>query len=185
MKKILTLASAALLITGAATQLYADEDWKPLLSKGTQELSVAGNIEFLDIDNVDYDINLSYGYFVRDGWLLGARVGGSDLLGTHRWDIGAYTEYNFNRDKKLVPYLGAGVGVATVSYDDNLETGTPLNDEDGTFVDVEAGIKWFLRPYMAISTSIAFQVATKDIYATDEELKDNITKLKIGMRYYF
>jgi opacity protein-like surface antigen len=182
---ITTATAAALLIGTAATRVQAEESWTPRLEKGTKELAVSGNIEFLEIDEVDYDINLSFGYFVRDGWELGARVGGSDLLGTHRYDIGIFTEYNFNRDQRWVPFLGAGVGVASVSYDDDLSTSTPLNDEDGTFVDVEAGLKWFLRPYMAISTSFSFQVATKDIYATDESIEDNITKFKIGMRYYF
>jgi len=72
-----------------------------------------------------------------------------------------------------------------VSYDDSLSTSTTLDDESGTIFDVEAGIKYFLRPYMAISTSFAFQVASKDLFATDDSIEDNITLLKIGMRFYF
>jgi hypothetical protein len=51
--------------------------------------------------------------------------------------------------------------------------------------DVETGIKWFVRPYMAITTSIDFKVATDDIFATDNAIEDNLTSVRLGMRFYF
>lgn len=171
----------------SASPVMADKyEGKPLLSQGTQEISVAGRLEFPDFDRLDYDLDGSYGYFVRDGWEVGARVGASDFGGVDRVDLGVFTEYNFNRDQMWVPYVGVAVGIGAVSFDDgDFSSSTELNDDEGVIFDIEAGVKWFLRSNFAISTAINFQFATEDVYATDDEIEDNITTLQIGMRYYY
>lgn len=181
--------AVGLVAVGMVTSMASvaqESDWKPMLNMGTQEVSLSGNLEFPDFDRLDYDIDLSYGYFIRDGWQIGAELGASDFGGTDRADLTAFTEYNFNRHQKWVPYVGAAIGVASVSFNDNdFDSNTNLDDDDGWVFDVEVGIKWFVRPYMAISTAIDFQFATNDIYATDDEIEDNLTSLQLGMRFYF
>lgn len=156
----------------------------PMLDQGTKELSVAGRIEFPDFDKVNYDIDTSYGYFFRDGWETGVRVGAADFGGVDRLSFSGFTEYNFNRNQNWVPYIGAGLGLASVEFNRGIDASTDL-DDDGWVFDMETGIKWFVRPYMAITTSIDFQVATDDIFATGDAVADNLTSLRLGMRFYF
>lgn len=171
----------------ASTHSFAqDSDWTPMLDKGTKEVSVSGRLEFPDFEKIDYDLDLSYGYFLRDGWEIGAQLGAADFGGVDRLDVGIFTEYNFNRDSHWVPYVGAAIGLGSVSFDDgDFDTETDLNDDEGAVFDLEAGVKWFVRPYMAISTAINFQLATDDVFATDNSLDDNLTTLQVGMRFYF
>jgi hypothetical protein len=78
--------------------------------------------------------------------------------------------------------------VANVSFDEgSFDTSSSLtpNDETATVFGVQGGIKWFIRPYMALSTSISFNVSSDDIYQADNNLQDNLTRLRLGLRYYF
>lgn len=163
----------------------SDANWKPMLDRGTQEISISGRIEFPDLKKIDYDLDGSYGYFIRDGWEVGTQIGAADFGGVDRLDVGVFTEYNFNRDERWVPYVGAAIGLGSVSFDDEFDASTDLDDGDGAVFDIEVGVKWFVRPYMAISTAINFQLATDDIFATDDAIEDNLTSFQIGMRFYY
>jgi len=182
----IAIIASAICITASGNALAQDANWTPMLDKGTKEVSIAGRLEFPDFEKIDYDLDGSYGYFIRDGWEIGAQIGAADFGGVDRIDVGVFTEYNFNRDSRWVPYLGAAIGLGSVSFDDgDFDTETDLNDDEGAVFDIEAGIKWFVRPYMAISTAINFQFATDDVFATDNSLDDNLTTLQVGMRFYF
>jgi len=187
MNNVSRILAAATFGTALSTPALALEDSEtPLLSQGTQEVSVAGRLEFPGFDELDYDLDFSYGYFVRDGWEVGAQIGASDFAGTNRVDVGVFTEYNFMRDQWWVPYVGAGIGVAAIDFDsDNFDASTNLDDDEGVIFDVEVGIKWFVRPYMAISTAIDFQFSPDDVFATEDEIEDNLTTVQVGMRFYF
>lgn len=185
MKQLFSLFGSALALGVVASPAAAQQDdGTPMLDRGTRELSLAGRIEAPGLDQVDYDLDASYGYFFRDGWEIGAQVSGSDFGGTDRFDISGFTEYNFMRDSNLVPYVGGGIGLASVDVDEGIGITTPL-DDDGVVFDVEGGVKWFVRDYMAISSAIDFKFSPDDIFATDEEIEDNLTSIKLGMRYYF
>lgn len=187
MKSLPVLMS--LLLSVSATSLYAQDNGQPMLQQGTKELALSGTIEIPEIDELDFDIDASYGYFIRNGWEIGVRALGSDLGGIERFNFGGFTEYNFNRRTNMVPFIGASVGIATVSFDglSNIDTTSTLapNDENSTVFGIQAGVKWFVRPYMAISTSIGFDVSTDDIYLADDSLEDNLTRFRLGLRYYF
>lgn len=186
MKKLSMLAIALISATSTSA-IYAQNADQPMLGQGTKELALSGTLEFPDIDEIDFNIDASYGYFIRDGWELGVRVLGSDVGGIERFDVSGFTEYNFNRSSNVVPFVGASVGVADFSYDDGSFDGSTDLDADGTatVVEFQAGVKWFIRPYMAISTAIGFNVSSDDIYAADNNLEDSLTRLRIGLRYYF
>ena len=178
---------ATLIIGSIGPWAYAEADL-PMLDQGTKELAISGTLELPEFEEIDFDIDASYGYFIREGWEVGGRLLGADLGGVERFDFSLFTEYNFNRQSNIVPYIGVSVGVADVSYDEgSFDTDTSLtpNDETSTVFGVQGGIKWFVRPYMALSTSIAFNVSTDDIYQADNELADNLTRFRIGLRYYF
>ncbi|OFE12203.1 hypothetical protein PHACT_02860 [Pseudohongiella acticola] len=185
LKKSAILMSAVLM-TGSGYTLAQDTNWTPMLDQGTKEVSISGRLEFPDFDKLDYDLDGSYGYFLQDGWEVGAQLGAADFGGVDRLDVGVFTEYNFNRDSRWVPYVGAAIGLGSVSFDDgDFDAESDLDDGDGAVFDIETGVKWFVRPYMAISTAINFQLATDDVFATDDSIEDNITTLQIGMRFYF
>jgi hypothetical protein len=179
------LATLGLTLTATGAKAQDDERSTPMLDRGTQELSVAGTIDVPALDELDYDIDGSYGYFFRDGWEVGARLSAADVGGADRIEIGGFTEFNFHRDRTLVPYVGAGIGLVSADFDDEIVLGTPIDDEDGLVFDVEGGGKFFLRPYMAISLAINFKVSTEDVFETDDAIEDSLNTIKIGMRYYF
>ena len=170
---------------GGAGQEQEDGEFIPMLERGTQELSLSGTLDLPDLDELDYDIEGSYGYFFRDGWEAGVAVSAADLGGQDRIEVGAFTEYNFRRNQTLVPYVGGGLGIISADFGDDVVLGTPIDDEDGLVFNVEGGVKFFLRRYMAISASIAFKVSTEDVFETDEAIEDSLNSIRIGMRYYF
>jgi hypothetical protein len=185
--KIRTLQSLLALGTTAMTTMAVaqNERTTPMLDQGTQELSVAGTLDLPELDELDYDIDGSYGYFLRDGWEVGVELSASDFDGADRVEIGGFTEMNFRRNRTIVPYVGAGIGLVSADFGDEVVLGTPIDDEDGLVFDVEGGAKFFLQPYMAISLAIDFKFSTEDVFETGEEIEDNLSSIKVGMRYYF
>lgn len=176
-----TFGTTVLTGTAAAQQ----ERTTPMLDRGTQEFSVSGTLDIPESDELDYDIDASYGYFLRDGWEVGVRVAAADIEGADRVELGGFTEMNFRRNQTVVPFVGAGISLATAEFDDKIVLGTPIDDEDGLIFDIEGGAKFFLRPYMAISASIDFKFATDDVFETDDAIEDNLSSIRVGMRYYF
>ncbi len=180
------LSMLAVLTAFTSPILLAQNGDEPLLTKGTKELALSGTIEIPEFEEIDFDIDASYGYFVKDGWEIGIRALGSDTSGVERFSFSGFTEYNFNRKTNIVPFVGASVGLAEVNFS-NLDFDSTLTPNDGssTVFGLQGGIKWFLRPYMAISTSIGFDVSSDDIYLADNAFKDSLTQFRIGLRYYF
>ncbi|MEX0617993.1 MAG: hypothetical protein WDZ76_10385 [Pseudohongiellaceae bacterium] len=184
-KQILVLSS--LLVASGTVAAQQTGSINPMIMQGNQELALSGSIDVPDFDEIDFDIDASYGYFFRDGWEVGARAIGADIGGVERFDFSVFTEYNFNRNSHIVPFVGASVGLATVNFDGDFDVDSTLgfDDDEATVFGFTGGIKWFIRDYMAVSTSIGFSVSTDDIYAADDELVDNLTTFRIGLRYYF
>lgn len=186
MKSPVVLSIAVLSLGGVAVPATAQEEASmPLLNQGNQELSVSGRLEIVSSDELDYDLEGSYGYFFRDGWEVGAQIVAADFGGRDRLEIAGFTEYNFNRNSNVVPYVGGAIGIVTADFGENIVVGSPLNDDDGLVFDVEGGVKFFIRPYMAISVGISFKFATEDVFETFNEIEDNLTSFRIGMRYYY
>lgn len=159
---------------------YLGDDWVPLLHKGTQEFSVGGHVDFEDFDELEYDLRFSYGRFVADGWELGITGSFSDQSDVRHLTLGLFTEYNFNRDSRWVPFIGASAEWA----------GADISDIDDADIDTiqlggEIGLKYFMRPNIAISGSIRFQWAADEIWEVDDALEDSATTLFLGMRFYF
>lgn len=179
---LLAAITASLAAVPASAQ---NGDDTPLLGEGTREFSISGRIDLPEFDELDYDLDGSFGYFFRDGWEVGVELSAADFGGQDRIEIGGFTEYNFMRESKWVPYVGGGIGLISADFDDSITLGTPIDDEDGLIFDVEGGVKRFLEPYMAISIAIDFKLSTEDVFATDDEIEDNLSSIKLGMRYYF
>lgn len=183
MKQVIVYATFVIALL-AGTAAWAQEDGTPMLDRGTRELSIAGQIEIPDLDEIDYDLDFSYGYFFRDGWEAGIRISAADFGGADRASLGGFTEFNFNRTGKWVPFIGGGLGLISADFEDNISLQSEL-DDDGLVFNVEGGGKYFIRPYIAISLSVQFEVATEDLFATDDAIEDSLSRINVGMRYYF
>ena len=162
------------------------------LPAGTQEASVAGNLNF----NNNYDLNLngSYGYFVKDNWEVGTNVGTSISKPNKSVQVGAFTEYNFTNSTNWVPYVGAAAQFASLNYnketglDGNLGSGsaaTARHHTNGLNIKVTTGVKYFINPNVALSASVNYNISTAKVNFTSGEARKSLTNIDFGTHFYF
>ncbi|MDP0489854.1 MAG: outer membrane beta-barrel protein [Verrucomicrobiota bacterium JB023] len=160
------------------------DDSLPMLAKGTQELGIGGSIDLSD--GAEWDLNLTYGWFIMDNWELGFTVdwAGQDGNLLDSGQFGVFTEYNFATGTKFVPYVGLATTFASAGdrYD---SVGTRIDGEDGVAFAGELGLKYFIRSHMAVYAGANFTWSLDDTLGVGDEIKDNITQLEVGMRFYF
>jgi hypothetical protein len=116
----------------------------PMLATGVQEFGLAGRLNWQD--ETVYNLNLSYGRFVTDNWLLGARVGIDGVNSRAGYAVGVFAEYNFLTGTKWVPFVGLGLDYNHLRGRDR--------SVDSLRVSGEFGVKYFMRPNMAITASM-------------------------------
>lgn len=157
----------------------------PMLAAGTQELGIGGSVDLND--GIAWDLNLTYGWFIKDNWEVGFSVDwageDSDILRDSRF--GLFTEYNFATGTKWVPYVGLGVSYAASG--DRFDS---VNDQEvagveGIAFSGELGIKYFIRSHMAVYGGVNFSWSPDDVFGVADEIGDNLTNIEIGMRFYF
>ena len=181
-------APATSLTSPEPVSLSAGDNWVPLLQAGTKELSLSGQLNNIDDwGDLEYQLDLSYGYFIADGWEVGITADLRDINDSRLISVGLFTEYNFNRTGHFVPFIGAAVQLGSVDLSDGVRVrgGVRDFDDEGLILEIEAGVKYFFRPNIAITASISFEWSSEDIYAVDDNAEDAISNILIGMRYYF
>ncbi len=156
------------------------------LERGTKELGVQGNLD-LDAPN-DYllNLNLTYGYFVRDNLEVGVvtKISASDDY--KNLGLGFFAEYNFNNNKsKWVPYVGAAASAARVEFSDDNNDYVDFEDVTALDVKLSLGMKYFVRDNFAITGEVNHNISTDDINFDGDSLKDSATNILIGTRFYF
>ena len=163
MKKVLLTVALLLAVAGSYAQPV-----EPMLSKGTRDIALYGFIDFEGTgDDVDVDLEASYGYFFWDQIEIGGEIDwasgeGYDILG-----IGAFGEYNFKPLMiRVVPYLGLSLGYGMVDITDS-------TDENAFVAKVYGGIKYFITDITAIDLSMRAKFAAEDLFINDRE-PDNI-----------
>ena len=153
--------------------LAIGDELPPMLSQGTQEFGIGGNIDFSD--NIAYNLELTYGWYIKDNWQFGftANVQGEDSDAS--FGAGLFTEYNFAyNDSKWVPFVGVSAEWARLDSD--------ILDEDSVALGLDIGIKYFVRENIAISFSIGADFAFDDVFPGGDDFQENIN---IGTRFYF
>ena len=155
------------------------------LPAGTQELGVQGNAKL----GSDYQVNLngSYGKFIKDNWELGGTT--SINLNEHNKlaKIGVFTEYNFVNSTNWVPYVGAATELAALNYNED-GVGADLGQNGDSWalnVKLAGGVKYFINPNVALSAEVNYNIATDDIDMTSSKLKNSMTNIVFGTRFYF
>lgn len=143
----------------------------PMLAPGVQELGVSGFLNWED--KATYALQLSYGRFVTSNWMVGGQIGidgqNSDAGGA----IGIFVEYNHLTGTQWVPFVGVSFEYNRLNYDDS--------NLNSFRAGAELGVKYFLRPNMALS--LAAGGAWNSNTAPDSD--DFQKQVNLGLRYYF
>ena len=156
-----------------------------LITKGSQEIEVAGTLDFATEVGTELALGANYAYFFWDQVAFGARAAVGDNDAVTYWGMGLTAEYNFVLPENwkplfgtdLVPYLGATIDFRQADLFDVTENAAVLGGE--------AGLKFFLTDSTAIALSLVSEWATEEIYADDLEATDLNLFGQVGMRFYF
>jgi hypothetical protein len=150
----------------------------PLLQRGTKEISLTGFLDFENEGDALIDLRAAYGFFPRDYLEVGGLVQiQGDFDDTFRYELGGFAEYHFIRWAFLkmpyaVPYVGADLSLSFVDSD-------ITEDNAALLFRPRAGVKWFIRDYFAIDTSLFFALATDDLFPNG---KNDLDPYDIGIR---
>lgn len=167
--------SVALALVIAAFSFNAQAGSEQYLLKGTQELDVAGNLNF-DTDN--YNVAIGYGYFVADNWEVGGVVTAGFSDETDTMDMSLFTQYNFTNSSDFVPYIGISAGVLTA---ENGDTNFLQQDDSGFVFATQLGVKYFVTKNVALSAE--FEQSWSDLEV--QGLSDSFSEVHIGTNFYF
>ena len=185
MKRIMNriLAFAAVAGLGIATTLPCRA--AALITKGSSELGVGGNLDFKSAVGTDVSLGVRYAYFFWDQISLGGTVGFADNDAATSFKLGGVGEYNFKLSDNYQPVIGTdlvpfvGFGLSFQHVDIHHEK------ENALVFTTEAGLKFFLTDSAAVITSGIFDLATKDIFPDDDDANKWNFALNLGMRFYF
>lgn len=171
-----------------SSQAFAEQvSGQQFLKNGTQEFNVQGLVDFNADDKYSVDLNAKYGYFVKDGWEIGANVT-TDLSRSYKsGGIGVFTEYNFVNSTALVPYIGIGTELITADYSGNRDDRFDSESFNATAVNFKtnAGVKYFISNNVAITTEVNYNIATDHLKVYGGDAKKSFTKFLIGTSFYF
>ncbi len=157
-----------------------------LLDKGTQEMSIQGNLNLDYSDDYQLILDSSYGYFIMDNWEVGGTLGMNMSEHNKRFDLGAFTEYNFTNSTDFVPYVGAAAQFANLDYKDgNGDADWGDGTNNALNFKMALGLKYFVNPSVALSAEVNYNIATDDINVTKDGLEDSFTNIVFGTRFYF
>ena len=149
-------------------------------TEGTSELSVSGLLDFKSANGTLTDINLFYGYFVMD--YLEAGLAGSFMndQAVRTWALGPKAEYNFDIGYSVVPFVGGSLKLAASKLKEGDKSDT------AAIAGAEAGAKFFITEYAALSAALVGEIATDDIYSSgDDEMDSTDLRFELGMRIFF
>jgi hypothetical protein len=151
---------------------------QPLLRHGAQEISVSGFFDFQNEGDPFIDLRAGYGVFPWDYLEVGGffQIAG-DFDDTFRYELGGFAEYHFMQwafltMPRVVPYLGADLSLSFVDSD-------ITEDNAALLFRPRFGLKWFIRDYFAIDTSLFVAVATDDLFPND---RDDLDPYDVGIR---
>ena len=171
MKKYLFLCLTAGLLAGSAHAVT--------LAPGTMETRLAGQLDPTTADGTQVDLNFSWGYFFADNAQAGGRL--SFLNSDHVTLAGAaaFAEYNFDLGgEDWLPFVEGSLGLMSGDL--------PTGDSDtAVVVELQAGLKFFLAPNVALSSAAVLDYATEDLYVDEEKAEDTDIRLQFAIRYYY
>jgi hypothetical protein len=157
---------------------------EPLIQSGHHELSLHISPDFEGAIGDMIFAQAGYGMFVRDGLELRGTFSYTlleDVSGAENdykmWELGAVGEYHMNRDRRVVPYLGLGVGWAKSLFANV--------DESAAVYGPRAGVKCFLADNAALDFEVTYRFASADVFINDFAREDSDLSLLFGLRVLF
>jgi opacity protein-like surface antigen len=182
MKKIIIAAVAlGFLFTGAAWAQVT-----PNLDQGTSQLGINGSWDNNSALGYQFNFGGSYYYSLSDNFQLGGVLGwqSNDLSDTFLGGVEGV--YNITTGSAWVPFLTLGALYAGVEVDDDVYNNTNEADKDAWVGRLGGGVKYFLTNDVALSLSLNYDLASKDIYPDEDGNVDdyNISML-LGLQFYF
>ena len=92
-------------------------------------------------------------------------------------ELGVAAEYHFWRDRRLVSYLGAGVGWRQTHFG-KLE-------ESALVYGPRAGVKLFFVDNAALDLELTYELSSADVFINDFVAEDTDFSVAIGFRVLF
>lgn len=171
MKKLLLIGFLIASLTRGVHALF--------IAAGTSELGLSGLVDFETASGTLVQGSVFYGYFVEEALQVGgmADVWNDDDITA--WSLGPRVEQNFDIGIELVPFLAASLRFAAID-------GLPESDtKNALILGGEAGAKFFLNEYFAISTALKIDLATDDIYPSEKDYDQHDIRIELGVRTFF
>ncbi len=170
MKKIALLAFVALTFNAHAQNAA--------IALGTQELRLAGGLDFDTAAGTDLSLDAGYGYFIADFLEVGGLFGFGDNDDVFGLSLGGFTEYNFDTESSFIPFVGGQIELAYYDFDAG-------GDDTALVLGLYGGGKFFLTGDLAINTRLIIEVATEEVYPDGNGLDDVDTRIDLGLSYYY
>ena len=150
------------------------------IDAGTVE--IGGNLYF-DTDTAfssSLDMGLLGGYYVADGWLVGADFQLHDDDYTSTYDISLIGEHSFELGDAdtivpWIPYIGASIGYASSDFKNE-------DDLSGVVFGLHGGIKLMLTEDLAVDFSLHGKFGTDDVFYGDDGPTSTDLSIRIGLR---
>jgi len=173
MHRFMTVLFAAVMSTSAS--------FATMLAYNTEEYRASGGLDFDSAAGTEFDIELGYGYFVKDYVELGGIAGYLDNDFVSNGYVGGFGEYNFETETQLIPYVGVESRLIYASID----VAGVEEDTTALAVGLYAGLKFFIYDNLALSVRLLGEVASDDVYAEDNSVNDTDMGIDFGLRMYF
>jgi hypothetical protein len=172
MKKIAALLASFALAANAHAAAIA---------LGTQELRLGGGIDVDSAAGTAIAFDAGYGYFVADYFQVGGLFGFSndDIVST--FSIGGFTEYTFETETEVLPFVGAQLRLINADID----TAFGSESETAGALGLYLGVKFFVTEELAVAIRGLVETATEDIYIDDDEVTNVDVGMDFGLRYFF
>ncbi|MDD4340920.1 MAG: hypothetical protein PHO14_01650, partial [Kiritimatiellae bacterium] len=156
--KWLTLALAVAVVVPSAMGAA-------LITKGANELAIAGMVDFQSGEGMESSLDVRYAYFVMDRLALGTKVSLQYNDYYRHIGIGGVAEYNFKLPQGIKPLFGTDlVPFLGVALDYRYADIDYIGDESAVVLGGEGGLKFFLTDTTAVTLSLLGEVATEDVY---------------------
>ena len=153
--------------------------------KGTHSARVEALIDEDYVDGSSVGWEIGYGVHCDENYELALLLMLEDDVSIEQQSLGISIEQNFPFGWQLVPFLGATAGYHWLDTDETEHDPDRFKDKSAFFVRAEAGAKFFLADWVALSASAEYSVSSARVFVDDSDAEDSNIEFGIGARLYF